>query len=45
MSNPDQEGSMRRKIKEKELLNNQEEGGGMFPIRPKDLLNTLFICS
>jgi len=27
MSNPDQEGSMRRKIKEKELLNNQEEGG------------------
>lgn len=28
MSNPDQEGSMRRKIKEKELLNNQEEGGG-----------------
>ena len=27
MSNPDQEGSMRRKIKEKKLLNNQEEGG------------------
>jgi len=30
MSNPDQEGLMRRKIKEKKLLNNQEEGGVWF---------------
>ncbi len=30
MSNPDREGSMRRKIKEKKLLNNQEEGGVWF---------------
>ena len=30
MSNPDQEGSMRRKNKEKKLLNNQEEGGVCF---------------